>query len=299
VNLRMDILNRLENEAIFIIREVMGQFNKPALLFSGGKDSIVLLHLCRKAFLPAKIPFPIVHIDTGHNFLETIELRDTLAKRYQVNLKIAYVQDSINNGTAREETGRNASRNSLQTVTLLETIEELQLDACMGGARRDEEKARAKERVFSVRDSFGQWNEKLQRPEVFDMLNGKIHQGENVRVFPISNWTELDVWEYIKKENLEIPSIYFAHSRVVYQRQGQWMPVNNFNPVEPNQKEVKKVRFRTVGDMSCTAAVLSEATELSDVIEEIRASTFSERGARMDDKRSEGAMEERKKVGYF
>jgi len=299
VNLRIDILNRLENEAIFIIREVMGQFNKPALLFSGGKDSIVLLHLCRKAFLPAKIPFPIVHIDTGHNFLETIELRDTLAKRYQVNLKIAYVQDSINNGTAREETGKNASRNSLQTVTLLETIEELQLDACMGGARRDEEKARAKERVFSVRDSFGQWNEKLQRPEVFDMLNGKIHQGENVRVFPISNWTELDVWEYIKKENLEIPSIYFAHSRVVYQRQGQWMPVNNFNPVEPNQKEVKKVRFRTVGDMSCTAAVLSEATELSDVIEEIRASTFSERGARMDDKRSEGAMEERKKVGYF
>ena len=295
----MDILNRLENEAIFIIREVMGQFNKPALLFSGGKDSIVLLHLCRKAFLPAKIPFPIVHIDTGHNFLETIELRDTLAKRYQVNLKIAYVQDSINNGTAREENGKNASRNSLQTVTLLETIEELQLDACMGGARRDEEKARAKERVFSVRDSFGQWNEKLQRPEVFDMLNGKIHQGENVRVFPISNWTELDVWEYIKKENLEIPSIYFAHSRVVYQRQGQWMPVNNFNPVEPNQKEVKKVRFRTVGDMSCTAAVLSEATELSDVIEEIRASTFSERGARMDDKRSEGAMEERKKVGYF
>ena len=295
----MDILNRLENEAIFIIREVMGQFNKPALLFSGGKDSIVLLHLCRKAFLPAKIPFPIVHIDTGHNFPETIELRDTLAKRYQVNLKIAYVQDSINNGTAREETGKNSSRNSLQTVTLLETIEELQLDACMGGARRDEEKARAKERVFSVRDSFGQWNEKLQRPEVFDMLNGKIHQGENVRVFPISNWTELDVWEYIKKENLEIPSIYFAHSRVVYQRQGQWMPVNNFNPVEPNQKEVKKVRFRTVGDMSCTAAVLSEATELSDVIEEIRASTFSERGARMDDKRSEGAMEERKKVGYF
>ena len=295
----MDILTKLENEAIYIIREVMGQFNKPALLFSGGKDSIVLLHLCQKAFLPAKIPFPIVHIDTGHNFPETIELRDTLAKRYQVNLKIAYVQDSINNGTAREETGKNASRNSLQTVTLLETIEELQLDACIGGARRDEEKARAKERVFSVRDSFGQWNEKLQRPEVFDMLNGKIHQGENVRVFPISNWTELDVWEYIKKENLEIPSIYFAHSRVVYQRQGQWMPVNDFNPVEPNQKEVKKVRFRTVGDMSCTAAVLSEATDLSDVIEEIRASTFSERGARMDDKRSEGAMEERKKVGYF
>ena len=292
-------LDELEAEAIYIIREVAAQFENPALLFSGGKDSIVCYHLARKAFFPAKVPFPCVHIDTGHNFPETLDFRDQLMEETGGKLIVKLVQDSINEGKAVEETGFNASRNALQTVTLLEAIEDLKLDACMGGARRDEEKARAKERVFSVRDSFGQWNEKLQRPEVFDMLNGKIHQGENVRVFPISNWTELDVWEYIKKENLEIPSIYFAHSRVVYQRQGQWMPVNNFNPVEPNQKEVKKVRFRTVGDMSCTAAVLSEATELSDVIEEIRASTFSERGARMDDKRSEGAMEERKKVGYF
>jgi len=222
-----------------------------------------------------------------------------LVDRYDVKLHIGYVQDSINRGTALEETGKNASRNSLQTVTLLETIETLELDACMGGARRDEEKARAKERIFSVRDDFGQWNEKLQRPEVFDMLNGKIHPGENVRVFPISNWTELDVWEYIRQEKLEIPSLYFAHSRPVYQRQGQWMPVNAFHPVASNQIEVKMVRFRTVGDMSCTAAVLSEATDLDIIIDEIRDSALSERGARMDDKRSEGAMEERKKVGYF
>ncbi|MBT6161949.1 sulfate adenylyltransferase subunit 2 [Flavobacteriaceae bacterium] len=295
----MNTLQQLENEAIYIIREVAGQFNKPALLFSGGKDSIVLLHLCHKAFAPAKIPFPLVHIDTGHNFPETLSLRDTLVDRYDVKLHIGYVQDSINRGTALEETGKNASRNSLQTVTLLETIETLELDACMGGARRDEEKARAKERIFSVRDDFGQWNEKLQRPEVFDMLNGKIHPGENVRVFPISNWTELDVWEYIRQEKLEIPSLYFAHSRPVYQRQGQWMPVNAFHPVASNQIEVKMVRFRTVGDMSCTAAVLSEATDLDIIIDEIRDSALSERGARMDDKRSEGAMEERKKVGYF
>jgi len=295
----MNTLQQLENEAIYIIREVAGQFNKPALLFSGGKDSIVLLHLCHKAFAPAKIPFPLVHIDTGHNFPETLSLRDTLVDRYDVKLHIGYVQDSINRGTALEETGKNASRNSLQTVTLLETIETLELDACMGGARRDEEKARAKERIFSVRDDFGQWNEKLQRPEVFDMLNGKIHTGENVRVFPISNWTELDVWEYIRQEKLEIPSLYFAHSRPVYQRQGQWMPVNAFHPVASNQIEVKMVRFRTVGDMSCTAAVLSEATDLDIIIDEIRDSALSERGARMDDKRSEGAMEERKKVGYF
>lgn len=295
----MNTLQQLENEAIYIIREVAGQFNKPALLFSGGKDSIVLLHLCHKALAPAKIPFPLVHIDTGHNFPETLSLRDTLVDRYDVKLHIGYVQDSINRGTALEETGKNASRNSLQTVTLLETIETLELDACMGGARRDEEKARAKERIFSVRDDFGQWNEKLQRPEVFDMLNGKIHPGENVRVFPISNWTELDVWEYIRQEELEIPSLYFAHSRPVYQRQGQWMPVNAFHPVASNQIEVKMVRFRTVGDMSCTAAVLSEATDLDIIIDEIRDSALSERGARMDDKRSEGAMEERKKVGYF
>ena len=295
----MDILQQLEEEAIYIIREVAGQFNRPALLFSGGKDSIVLLHLCYKAFTPAKIPFPLVHIDTGHNFEETLRLRDVLVERYQVQLHVGAVQDSINRGTAKEETGKNPSRNALQSITLLETIEALQLDACIGGARRDEEKARAKERIFSVRDAFGQWNEKLQRPELFDMLNGKINPGENVRVFPISNWTELDVWEYIRAENLTIPSLYFAHTRPVYQVNGQWMPVSPLVKVPDNQVFVKSVRFRTVGDMSCTAAVLSEAENLDIIIEEIRASSLSERGARMDDKRSEGAMEERKKVGYF
>lgn len=295
----MDILQQLEEEAIYIIREVAGQFNRPALLFSGGKDSIVLLHLCHKAFTPAKIPFPLVHIDTGHNFEETLRLRDVLVERYQVQLHVGAVQDSINRGTAKEETGKNPSRNALQSITLLETIEALQLDACIGGARRDEEKARAKERIFSVRDAFGQWNEKLQRPELFDMLNGKINPGENVRVFPISNWTELDVWEYIRAENLTIPSLYFAHKRPVYQINGQWMPVSPLVKVPDNQVFVKSVRFRTVGDMSCTAAVLSEAENLDIIIEEIRASSLSERGARMDDKRSEGAMEERKKVGYF
>ena len=295
----MDILQQLEEEAIYIIREVAGQFNRPALLFSGGKDSIVLLHLCYKAFTPAKIPFPLVHIDTGHNFEETLRLRDVLVERYQVQLHVGAVQDSINRGTAKEETGKNPSRNALQSITLLETIEALQLDACIGGARRDEEKARAKERIFSVRDAFGQWNEKLQRPELFDMLNGKINPGENVRVFPISNWTELDVWEYIRAENLTIPSLYFAHTRPVYQVNGQWMPVSPLVKVPDNQVFVKSVRFRTVGDMSCTAAVLSEAKNLDIIIEEIRASSLSERGARMDDKRSEGAMEERKKVGYF
>lgn len=295
----MDILQQLEEEAIYIIREVAGQFNRPALLFSGGKDSIVLLHLCHKAFTPAKIPFPLVHIDTGHNFEETLRLRDVLVERYQVQLHVGAVQDSINRGTAKEETGKNPSRNALQSITLLETIEALQLDACIGGARRDEEKARAKERIFSVRDAFGQWNEKLQRPELFDMLNGKINPGENVRVFPISNWTELDVWEYIRAENLTIPSLYFAHTRPVYQVNGQWMPVSPLVKVPDNQVFVKSVRFRTVGDMSCTAAVLSEAKNLDIIIEEIRASSLSERGARMDDKRSEGAMEERKKVGYF
>ncbi|MGA1030747.1 MAG: sulfate adenylyltransferase subunit CysD [Flavobacteriaceae bacterium] len=295
----MDILQQLEEEAIYIIREVAGQFNRPALLFSGGKDSIVLLHLCHKAFTPAKIPFPLVHIDTGHNFEETLRLRDVLVERYQVQLHVGAVQDSINRGTAKEETGKNPSRNALQSITLLETIEALQLDACIGGARRDEEKARAKERIFSVRDAFGQWNEKLQRPELFDMLNGKINPGENVRVFPISNWTELDVWEYIRAENLTIPSLYFAHTRPVYQVNGQWMPVSPLVKVPDNQVFVKSVRFRTVGDMSCTAAVLSEAENLDIIIEEIRASSLSERGARMDDKRSEGAMEERKKVGYF
>ena len=295
----MNTLEQLEEEAIYIIREVVGQFNNPALLFSGGKDSIVLLHLCKKAFLPGRIPFPLLHVDTGHNFPETIKLRDELIEKYQVKLHVGSVQESIDQGKVIEEKGKYASRNTLQTVTLLESIEELKFDACMGGARRDEEKARAKERIFSVRDDFGQWNEKLQRPELFDMLNGQIHSGENVRVFPISNWTELDVWEYIRKENLEIPSIYFSHKRAVFVRDGQLMSSSDFIFNEKEETFIESVRFRTVGDMSCTAAVPSEAIDLDTVIDEIRDSAISERGARMDDKRSEGAMEERKKVGYF
>jgi sulfate adenylyltransferase subunit 2 len=289
---RMNTLSYLEEEAIYIIREVV-------ILFSGGKDSIVLLHLSKKAFLPGKIPFPLLHIDTGHNFSETIVLRDELVKRYEVELHIGSVQESIDQGRVMEEKGKYASRNSLQTTTLLETIEQLKFDACMGGARRDEEKARAKERIFSVRDDFGQWNEKLQRPELFDILNGQIHVGENVRVFPISNWTELDVWEYIRQEKLEIPSIYFAHQRKVFLRDGQLMPCSKFIHHDPESAFTESVRFRTVGDMSCTAAVPSKAMDLDTVIDEIRGSSISERGARMDDKRSEGAMEERKKVGYF
>ena len=295
----MNTLEQLEEEAIYIIREVVGQFNNPALLFSGGKDSIVLLHLCKKAFLPGRIPFPLLHVDTGHNFPETIKLRDELVEKYQVKLHVGCVQESIDQGKVIEEKGKYASRNTLQTVTLLESIEELKFDACMGGARRDEEKARAKERIFSVRDDFGQWNEKLQRPELFDMLNGQIHSGENVRVFPISNWTELDVWEYIRKENLEIPSIYFSHKRAVFVRDGQLMPSSDFIFNEKEETFIESIRFRTVGDMSCTAAVPSKAIDLDTVIDEIRDSAISERGARMDDKRSEGAMEERKKVGYF
>lgn len=296
----MSILKQLEEESIYIIREVAGQFDNPCLLFSGGKDSITLLHLAQKAFAPATIPFPLVHIDTGHNFPETIELRDKLVAEHGLRLIVGSVQNDIDAGNVVEEKGRHASRNSLQTTTLLNTIEQYKFDACMGGARRDEEKARAKERVFSVRDDFGQWNEKLQRPELFDMLNGMIHNGENVRVFPISNWTELDVWHYIRQEKLEIPSIYYAHEREVFKRDNQWMPVSDYVQVaDKDERKHTSVRFRTVGDMSCTAAVLSEATELDNIIAEIGGSNFSERGARMDDKRSEAAMEERKKVGYF
>ena len=296
----MSILKQLEEESIYIIREVAGQFDNPCLLFSGGKDSITLLHLVQKAFAPATNPFPLVHIDTGHNFPETIELRDKLVATHGLRLIVGSVQNDIDAGNVIEEKGRHASRNSLQTTTLLNTIEENKFDACMGGARRDEEKARAKERVFSVRDDFGQWNEKLQRPELFDMLNGMIHNGENVRVFPISNWTELDVWHYIRQEKLEIPAIYYAHEREVFKRDNQWMPVSDYVQVaDKDERRHTSVRFRTVGDMSCTAAVLSEATELDTIIDEIGDSNFSERGARMDDKRSESAMEERKKVGYF
>ncbi|HEY8512895.1 MAG TPA: sulfate adenylyltransferase subunit CysD [Cyclobacteriaceae bacterium] len=290
----------LEDEAIYIIRETAAQFERPAILFSGGKDSITLVRLAQKAFYPGKIPFPLVHIDTGHNFPETIEFRDWLVKETGVELIVGYVQDDIDARRVIEETGKFSSRNMLQTTTLLRTIEEHRLDACMGGARRDEEKARAKERIFSVRDDFGQWNAKNQRPELFDYLNGRIHPGENVRVFPISNWTELDVWNYIKEENLAIPSIYFSHERSVLERDGVLWPYSDFIYKDPDEVLVTRtVRFRTVGDMSCTAALASTATTVEEIIEEIISTTISERGTRLDDKRAEAAMEMRKVNGYF
>ncbi|WP_234859250.1 sulfate adenylyltransferase subunit CysD [Aquimarina aquimarini] len=294
-------VNPLESEAIYIFREVASQFEKPVLLFSGGKDSITLVRLAQKAFYPAKIPFPLLHIDTGHNFPETIEFRDRLAKELGVELIVRNVQDSIDQGKVIEEKGKYASRNSLQTTTLLDALEEFKFDAAIGGARRDEEKARAKERIFSVRDDFGQWDEKNQRPELFDHLNGKIDLGQNVRVFPISNWTELDVWSYIQKEEIEIPSIYFAHKRKIFIRDGMiWSAEDGVVYREEDELvEERMVRFRTVGDMSCTAAVLSDAITIDKVVAEIRESTISERGARIDDKRSEAAMEKRKQQGYF
>lgn len=296
----MDYLDQLEAEAIYILREVAGQFEKPALLFSGGKDSITLVHLAEKAFRPGKFPFPLVHIDTGHNFPETIEFRDRLVERIGERLVVGYVQDSINAGKAVEQRGKNASRNTLQTVTLLDTIAANGFDACIGGARRDEEKARAKERIFSVRDEFGQWDPKRQRPEIWTIYNGRIHPGENVRVFPISNWTELDVWNYIRREGIELPSIYFSHERDVITRNGQYMAASEYlNMDHEDVVEHHNVRFRTVGDITCTAAVLSEAYHIDDIILEITESKVSERGARMDDKVSEAAMEDRKKGGYF
>lgn len=296
-----DVANALENEAIYIIREVAAQFERPVLLFSGGKDSITLVRLAQKAFWPAKIPFPLMHIDTGHNFPETIEFRDRLVEELGLELIVRNVQDSIDQGKVKEETGKYASRNMLQTTTLLDAIEEFKFDACIGGARRDEEKARAKERIFSVRDDFGQWDEKNQRPELFDMLNGQIELGQNVRVFPISNWTELDVWSYIEAENIEIPSIYFAHKRKTFLRDGLiWSAEDDVVfRAEDELVEERIVRFRTVGDMSCTAAVESEADTIAKVVSEIRDSSISERGARIDDKRSEAAMEKRKQQGYF
>ena len=291
----------LESEAIYIFREVVAQFEKPVLLFSGGKDSITLVRLAQKAFYPARIPFPLLHIDTGHNFSETIEFRDRLIDELGVELIVRNVQDNIDTGKVREETGKYASRNMLQTETLLDAIEEFGFDACIGGARRDEEKARAKERIFSVRDDFGQWDEKNQRPELFDMLNGRIDLGQNVRIFPISNWTELDVWSYIQHEEIEIPSIYFAHQRPTFLRDGLiWSASDDIVFREENEEvEERTVRFRTVGDMSCTAAVLSNASDVATIVSEIRVSSISERGARIDDKRSEAAMEKRKQQGYF
>jgi len=293
--------NALESEAIYILREVAAQFEKPVLLFSGGKDSITLVRLAQKAFYPSKIPFPFLHVDTGHNFPETIEFRDRLCEELGVELIVRNVQDNIDAGKVQEESGKYASRNMLQTETLLDALEEFGFDAAIGGARRDEEKARAKERIFSVRDDFGGWDEKNQRPELFDLLNGKIDLGQNVRVFPISNWTELDVWSYIQKENIEIPSIYFAHLRKVFLRDGMVWSANDAVVYRDEEElvEERMVRFRTVGDMSCTAAVLSEAVDIAKVVEEIRDSSISERGARIDDKRSEAAMEKRKQQGYF
>ncbi|MEM1134197.1 MAG: sulfate adenylyltransferase subunit CysD [Bacteroidota bacterium] len=290
----------LEAESIYVIREVAAQFERPALLFSGGKDSIVVTHLARKAFYPAKIPFPLVHIDTGHNFSETIQFRDKLMKDIGAQLIVGSVQKSIDEGKVKEETGFYASRNALQTVTLLDTIEENKFDACMGGARRDEEKARAKERFFSHRDDFGQWDPKNQRPELWNIFNGKKNMGEHFRVFPISNWTEMDIWQYIKAENIAIPSIYFTHKRKVIERDGSLLGHSDFLNLKPTEKPAEmQVRFRTIGDMTCTGAVLSNASTIDDIIAEVSAARETERGTRADDKRSETAMEDRKKLGYF
>lgn len=297
----LDYLDELESEAIHIFREVAGQFEKPALLFSGGKDSIVLVHLALKAFRPGKFAFPLVHIDTGHNFPEALEFRDKLAEKIGEKLVVRNVEDTIKAKKLTEQKGKFASRNQLQTYTLLDTIEEFGFDACIGGARRDEEKARAKERIFSVRDEFGQWDPKKQRPELWNTYNGKINKGENVRVFPISNWTELDIWNYIRREKIELPSIYFAHERKVLEYEGQYVAVSEFIRIdETDVISNKKVRYRTVGDMTCTAAVASNASTIDDIISEIIATKTSERGeTRIDDRVSEAAMEDRKKNGYF
>ncbi|HTS45033.1 MAG TPA: sulfate adenylyltransferase subunit CysD [Puia sp.] len=298
---QLDYLDQLESESIHILREVAGQFEHPALLFSGGKDSITLVHLALKAFRPGKFPFPLVHIDTGHNFPEALSFRDQLVEQINEKLIVRKVEDTIRTKNLTEPRGKFASRNVLQTYTLLDTIEEFEFDACIGGARRDEEKARAKERIFSVRDEFGQWEPKKQRPELWNIYNGRIVKGENVRVFPISNWTELDVWNYIRRENIDLPSIYFAHDRDVIEHEGQLVAVSDFIRVDTDDRIVKKkVRYRTVGDMTCTAAVESQATTIHDIINEITATRTSERGeTRIDDKISEAAMEDRKKNGYF
>jgi sulfate adenylyltransferase subunit 2 len=298
---RLDYLDHLESEAIHIFREVAGQFERPALLFSGGKDSITLVQLALKAFRPGKFPFPLVHIDTGHNFPEALKYRDELAKTIGEKLIVRNVEDTIKAKHLTEPKGKFASRNALQTYTLLDTIEEFKFDACIGGARRDEEKARAKERIFSVRDEFGQWDPKLQRPELWNTYNGRISKGENVRVFPISNWTELDVWNYIRREKIELPSIYFTHERDVIDHEGQLVAVSDFIRLDATDTVLRKnVRYRTVGDMTCTAAVESHANNIDDIIKEIVATKTSERGeTRIDDKVSEAAMEDRKKNGYF
>ncbi len=293
-------LRELESESMFVLREVAAQFERPVLLFSGGKDSIVVSHLARKAFWPSPIPFKLMHVDTGHNFQEAIEYRDWWAKEINATLVIASVQESIDKGRVVEEKGYNASRNVLQTTTLLDAIEQNKFDCAIGGARRDEEKARAKERFFSHRDEFGQWDPKNQRPELWNIFNGRKHIGEHFRVFPISNWTEMDVWQYILLEKIPLPTLYFTHKRKVFNRDGVIYSVSDFMKLKPEEKvEERIVRFRTVGDMTCTGAVLSKASSVEDIIAEVAAARTTERGSRQDDKRSEAAMEDRKKQGYF
>jgi len=293
-------LAQLEAEAIYVLRETAAQFQRPILLFSGGKDSIVMTWLARKAFWPARIPFPLVHIDTGHNFIETIEFRDQFIKLMEADLKVGLVEESIRQGRVVEETGPNASRNKLQTVTLLDTLAALQADAALGGGRRDEEKARAKERFFSHRNAFGEWDPKNQRPELWNIFNGRKNHGEHFRVFPLSNWTEMDIWQYIKQQNIPLPSLYFAHRRPTIIRSGTLLGLTDFIKLQPGEKaETRLVRFRTVGDATCTGAVESSATTLDHIIDEVAAARVTERGGRADDRRSETAMEDRKKEGYF
>lgn len=297
---RLTHLKELESESMFILREVAAQFERPALLFSGGKDSIVCFHLARKAFFPSKVPFPLLHVDTGHNFGETIAFRDRLVGKYGVELLVGSVQKSIDEGKVVEETGYYASRNKLQINTLLEAIETNKIDCAIGGARRDEEKARAKERVFSHRDEFGQWDPKRQRPELWHLFNGRHHPGEHFRVFPLSNWTELDVWAYIERERIPLPPLYFAHERPVVEREGTLLAASDFLPPRPGETPVtRRVRFRTVGDLTCTGAVTSTATTIAEIIAEITLARTTERGTRADDRRSETAMEDRKQAGYF
>ncbi len=299
-NYNLSHLKELEAESIFVMREVAAQFENPVLMFSGGKDSILLTYIARKAFFPAKIPFPLLHIDTGHNFEETMEYRDWWIGELGVRLLVGSVQEAIEKGLVLEEKGYNASRNSLQTAVLLEAIEQGKFDAAIGGARRDEEKARAKERFFSHRDEFGQWDPKNQRPELWNLFNGRKHPGEHFRVFPISNWTELDVWQYLAQENVPLPSLYFSHEREVFERDGMWLAATDAIPRRPDE-EIRKmrIRFRTIGDMTCTGAVPSDADTIEKIIEEVAASRVTERGGRADDRRTETAMEDRKKQGYF
>ncbi len=296
----VDHLTQLESEAIYVLRETAAQFERPVLLFSGGKDSIVMTHLARKAFHPAKLPFPLLHVDTGHNYQETLDYRDALVEELGAKLVVGSVEESIRKGRAVEEKGPYASRNALQTITLLDALTNLQADAALGGGRRDEEKARAKERFFSHRDEFGQWDPKNQRPELWNIFNGRKLPGQHFRVFPLSNWTEMDIWQYIRRENIPLPSLYFAHKRPTIIRQGMIIGVCPFITVQPDETVVERtVRFRTIGDATCTAAVESNASTLEDVIAEISASRITERGGRVDDKRSESAMEDRKRAGYF